>query len=64
MHFKKKHYLQMRLFTKAAFVNQKIRFTNAALVKAAFVNVIYECDYQSRICKCDLRMRLLPELHS
>jgi len=54
----------MRLFTKAAFVNQKTRFTNAALVKAAFVNVIYECGYyQSRICKCDLRMRLLPEPH-
>ena len=35
----------MRLFTKAAFVNQKTRFTNAALVKAAFVNVIYECGY-------------------
>jgi len=35
----------MRLFTKAAFVNQKTRFTNEALVN-------------NRICKCDLRMRL------
>ena len=47
---KKKHYLQMRLFTKAAFVNQQTRFTNAALVN-------------NRICKCDLRMRLLPKPH-
>jgi len=49
---KKKHYLQMQLFTKAVFLNQKIRFTNAAITKAAFVNVIYECGYyQSRIRK-------------
>jgi len=42
----------MRLFTKAAFVNQKIIFTNAVITKAAFVNVIYECGYyQSRIHK-------------
>ena len=41
----------MRLFTKAAFVNQKTGFTNATSVN-------------NRICKCDLRMRLLPEPHS
>jgi len=42
----------MQLFTKVAFVNQKTRFTNAAITKVAFVNVIYECGYyQSRIRK-------------
>ena len=29
--------------------------------KTLFTNAVI---YQSRICKCDLRMRLLPELHS
>ena len=39
----------MRLFTKFTFVNQKTRFTNAALVN-------------NRICKCDLRMRLFTKV--
>jgi len=32
----------MRLFTKAAFVNKKNKI---AITKAAFVNMIYECDF-------------------
>ena len=51
LQFKKKHYLQMRSFTKTAFVNVIYLFTNAFI-------------YQNRICKCDLRMQFLPRPHS
>ena len=39
LHFKKKHYLQMRSFTKTAFVNVIYLFTNAVITKTAFVNL-------------------------